>query len=203
MKIDLIAKIRDAATGPRSLICIAGPPASGKSTFAKKVREGLGDSAVVMPMDGFHLDNWLLDQRGLRAVKGAPQSFDVVGFQALLTRLEAREDETLIPVFDRQEDLSRAAARSITPAHKIVLVEGNYLLLKHPVWQDLWDMFVMRIFLDVPLDELEKRLYARWIAHGLTPEQAEKRAQGNDLVNARLVMSQSRAADLILTPDDY
>ena len=69
----------------------------------------LGKTAKVVPMDGFHYDDAVLEARGLRARKGAPDTFDVSGFTHLLNRLRV-EAEVAIPVFDRQMELSRAGA---------------------------------------------------------------------------------------------
>ena len=66
-----------------------------------------GIAAEVVPMDGFHLDNALLDARGLRAKKGAPETFDVAGFIALIHRLKTEAD-VVYPLFDRARDLSVA-----------------------------------------------------------------------------------------------
>ena len=84
-----------AALGPRQgrrLVALAGPPATGKSTLAGALCERLsrdGQSAVVVPMDGFHLDNRILEARGLLARKGAPETFDADGFIALIRRLKS------------------------------------------------------------------------------------------------------------------
>lgn len=87
---DILHKSADV---DRYVAAIAGPPAAGKSTLAKQLAEILGrqTSVVVVPMDGFHFDNAILSQRDLRHRKGAPQTFDVGGFSALLTRLQAQQ----------------------------------------------------------------------------------------------------------------
>ncbi|MDZ4096230.1 MAG: nucleoside triphosphate hydrolase [Paracoccaceae bacterium] len=188
--------------GRRLLVAIAAPPGAGKSTLAAglvaRINADAGqDLAVVMPMDGFHLDNAVLDARGLLARKGAPQTFDAAGFVALVRRLQ-HEDEVVIPHFDRGRDLSVAGAGVIGAAQRIVLVEGNYLLLRATPWDALAAMWDFSLWLDVPLPELESRLIRRWQDHGLAPEAARARALGNDIPNARLVIDGSRPADMVV-----
>lgn len=186
-------------------MAIAGPPARGKFTLAQalaarldRLQPGL---AAVVGMDGFHYDDALLTRRGILARKGAPFTFDVGGLAALLGRLRANaEDGIAVPVFDRGLEIARAGAEIIPRTTALVLVEGNYLLLEQNPWDGLWPLFDLTLLLDVPQDELRRRLVARWLGHGLDPDQALEKATGNDLPNAETVRRLSRAADIILTP---
>lgn len=184
----------------RFILAIAGPPGSGKSTLSEALLEALEarapGAAALVPMDGFHLDNALLDARGLRARKGAPETFDTEGLACLLARIRAGGCDVLAPVFDRALDLARAGARLIPATARIVLVEGNYLLLDSPPWSALEKIFDRALMLEVPEDELRRRLIARWLGHGRDLRAAEAWAEGNDLPNARRVVKASRAADL-------
>lgn len=190
----------------RLLVALAGPPAAGKSTVADwlvdSVNETRGNNhAVVLPMDGFHFDNAILDELDIRARKGAPHTFDVDGFAVLLNRLVAVGSEALVPVFDRGLDLARNAARRIDASHDIVVVEGNYLLLDAPKWQNLSALFDLTIFLEVPPDTLRERLIQRWLDHGHTESEAIERAQSNDLPNAEEVMGKRKSADIVVKTD--
>ena len=200
----LAVTIRDKAEGAnRYMVAIAGPPGAGKSTLSEglfKELSAMGEKAIVVPMDGFHFDDAVLEARGLKARKGAPETFDVAGFAVLLQRIRSGEDAIAIPVFDRSLEISRAGARIVQADQPIVVVEGNYLLLDRSPWDALAPYFDRTIFIDVPETVLRERLVRRWLDLGFDPEAARARAEGNDLVNARLVMSASRAADRVWRP---
>ena len=148
-------------------------------------------------MDGFHYDNAVLDRLGLRARKGAPETFDALGFLHLMQRLRAGGDAA-IPVFDRDADLARAGADMVTGADKYLIVEGNYLLLNETPWCDLAPLFDLTVFIDVPEAELDRRLVARWDHHGKTPAEARHWIDSNDMPNIRRVTQGSRQADIVI-----
>ena len=195
---DLITEIgRRAQNGARLLVGVAGPPGAGKSTLADHLHETLrdrGHRSAVLPMDGFHLDNAILEQRGDLARKGAPHTFDVRGLGDLLRAVKAG-GEVFAPVFDRDRELAIAAARCIASEDRIVIAEGNYLLLQQGRWASLADLFDLTVMVAPPIDELERRLVARWTHYGLTPAQIEAKVEGNDLPNGRLVIERSATAD--------
>ena len=153
-------------------------------------------------MDGFHFDDVVLESRGLRPRKGAPETFDYAGFAALLKRIRAGEPEIAIPVFDRSMELSRAGASIIGPGVKFVLVEGNYLLLDEEPWSALSGLFDFSIFVDVPRGELERRLLERWRGHGKSDEDARAWIASNDLPNIERVLARRRRADLVIGPSE-
>lgn len=200
----LIGQVLTRATGQsRLIVAITGAPAAGKSTLADELCQQINiksgaDCAVVVPMDGFHYDNIILDARGHRSRKGAPHTFDVDGFSALLARLKTAKNDVAIPVFDRAMDLARAGAAVVAPQHQIVIVEGNYLLLNLPQWRGLTQYFDMSVFLEVPLDILQQRLIQRWLDYGADYEMAKTRALSNDIPNAELVIQFSEYADFVL-----
>ncbi|MEM9549738.1 MAG: nucleoside/nucleotide kinase family protein [Pseudomonadota bacterium] len=198
----LIARLQALAPG-RHLVAIAGAPASGKSGLAKAVVDGLNrdhpDQAAVLPMDGYHYDDQLLDARGHRPRKGAPHTFDVAGLRHMLKRLRANEDpEVAIPLFDRSIEIARAGASVIPQRTSIIVVEGNYLLLDKPPWDSLASLFDLTVALDVPEDVLRERLTQRWIHYQLSPDEITAKLEDNDLPNGRLIREASRAPDLIV-----
>ncbi|MFQ6773593.1 nucleoside/nucleotide kinase family protein [Cereibacter sphaeroides] len=190
----LAQEIRAAAEGRgRFVVALAGPPGAGKSTLGEALVTGLGPGARLVPMDGFHFDDRVLAQRGLSNRKGAPETFDIWGFLALMERLRAG-GEVAIPVFDRSMELARAAADVVTDEDRILVVEGNYLLLDEEPWRRLRGFFDLTLFLDVPEAELERRLLARWAGR---PGGAEWVAS-NDMPNVRRVLQRSAPAERIL-----
>lgn len=186
----------------RCIIGVAGPPASGKSTLAEAVVEKLvqdGTPTALLPMDGYHLDNPILEARGLLARKGAPETFDANGFCTAIAGLADASVTRYFPIFDRSRELAIANATAIEPDIKIVVVEGNYLLLKTPPWSRLKPLFDATVFIAPPRDILRDRLLARWNDHGLSPDEAAEKTTQNDLPNANLVLAHSAEADLTLT----
>jgi pantothenate kinase len=199
----LVRVLKQKAGGaPRFMVAIAGAPGSGKSTLAHNLAAELvsgGESAIVVPMDGFHFDDAVLNARGHRPRKGAPFTFDVRGFETLLMRIRAREPEVAIAVFDRSLELSRAAADIVDAKAKFVLVEGNYLLLAKDPWSRLRPLFDFALFIDVPREELERRLILRWLDHGFDVDYAKNWVASNDLLNIDEVRANLGGADLTVT----
>ncbi|BCH13684.1 nucleoside triphosphate hydrolase [Mesorhizobium sp. L-2-11] len=188
-----------AGKARRFVVAIAGPPGAGKSTLSARLHELLPEgTAEIVPMDGFHYDDTVLERRGLRARKGAPETFDFAGFETLLKRIRAVEPDIAIPVFDRSMELSRAAASIIAADTKFILVEGNYLLLDEEPWSRLAPLFDFSIFVDVPRAELERRLLERWHEHGRSDDDARAWIASNDMPNIDRVLARRRPADLVL-----
>jgi pantothenate kinase len=191
-----------AANAKRLVVAIAGPPGAGKSTVSATLCTAINErdpgAAVVVPMDGFHLDNAILDARDMRKRKGSPATFDCAGFEVMLKRLREGGEDIVIPLFDRKLDLARAGADIVRADQQILLVEGNYLLLDQTPWNRLESLFDMTVFLQVDRLELENRLVQRWLGFGYNVGSAQARALSNDMPNADLVLEHSRPADFIL-----
>lgn len=199
---DLAKDIQTRAQGSqRYIVAIAGAPGSGKSTLAEKLAACLvasGESAIVFPMDGYHMDNEVLTAKGLLARKGAPETFDVRAFIDTLNAIRTADQEVLVPVFDRSREIAIASARIVSPHDRIILVEGNYLLLDESPWSALEGKFDYRIFLDIPESELEKRLWDRWNSYNYPYQAAFDKIHQNDLPNGRKIRNQLRTVDLVI-----
>ncbi|MBB5043045.1 nucleoside triphosphate hydrolase [Shinella fusca] len=192
---------RRAGNARRFLVGLAGPPAAGKSTLAEALRENLlarGESAEILPMDGFHMDNAILAERGLLQRKGVPESFDGRGFVDIVNALKRAEGEVLVPVFDRSRELAVNAARAIPLETRFVLAEGNYLLFRDAPWDRLDGVFDFTIFVGPPYKVLEERLRQRWLGYALPADEIQWKLYGNDLPNGKRILENSRPADLHL-----
>ncbi|OWZ95001.1 nucleoside/nucleotide kinase family protein [Sinorhizobium sp. LM21] len=203
MNVEPIANeiLKRAAGAARFVVAIAGPPGAGKSTLAEALGETLvagGERAAVLPMDGFHMDNAVLEEKGLLPRKGSPETFDVRAFLSTVAAVRANDGEVLVPVFDRSREIAIASARIVAPETRIILVEGNYLLLDEAPWDRLEGAFDFSIFINPGVAELERRLLQRWSDHGYDEEAAKRKALGNDIPNAHRVVDHQRAADLVL-----
>ena len=202
-KIDEIAGeiVTRAGDAKRFMIAIAGPPGAGKSTMADSLADALkarGQSAEVLPMDGFHMDNGILIEKGLLARKGVPESFDVRGFMDIIRAVSIADQEVLVPVFDRSREIAIASARVVSPDHRFIIAEGNYLLFNQGKWAELEGMFDYSVMLAPPIEVLEERLWARWRGYKLTEEAASAKVYDNDLPNGRLILGNRRRADVTL-----
>ena len=184
----------------RILVGISGAPGAGKSTLSQALSTKLNKSehvAAVIPMDGYHLDDSLLEDLGLLKRKGAPETFDFAGFKHLLLRIK-NEDEVVYPVFDREREISIAGAGILKKNIRIVIVEGNYLLFDEEPWSCLSKLWDYSVFLDVELTVLEQRLIDRWLDHGFSRAEAQQKALGNDIQNAKRVIASRIQADRII-----
>lgn len=204
-QINLLAEEIHALRGgaARILVAMVGPPGSGKSTLAAELARRLNDQKCqtsVVPMDGFHLDNAVLTEYGMLNRKGAPQTFDGVGFLHLVRRLKERTD-VAIPLFDRTRDLSVAGAAIVPAAAEVAIVEGNYLLYDEAPWTGLAPLWTYSVRLTVPLPELRARLIHRWLSLGYSRAAATRRAEANDIPNAEAVLARALPADITLNPD--
>ena len=184
----------------RYFIALSGPPASGKSTISEKLLKDLtlkGHNSSVLQMDGFHYDDQILKQKNLLLKKGAPETFDVMGFLNFLFRLQ-NENEVAIPIFDRSLELSRSSAVIISKETRVVIVEGNYILLKTHPWRELHKFFNSTIMINTKHEILEKRLIERWRSFNIPEEEIKQKVFENDLPNGVNVYKNSILADFNL-----
>ncbi len=198
------AEIREWAGAHRLIIALAGPPASGKSTsvdwLAANLAKAPGLIPQVVPMDGFHYDDAVLDELGLRQRKGAPNTFDGGGLISILERLRRsyKNEDIAVPVFDRAQELSRAGARLIDRATNVILIEGNYLLLDQDPWTRLRPYFDLTAMIQCDEATLYTRLMQRWTDLGYAEDRARHWIKTNDLPNIRTVQTQSMPAQINL-----
>lgn len=189
-----------ADRGPRQLLGICGAPGAGKSTLAARLVDALGGRAVLIGMDGFHLAHRELERLGRAERKGAPDTFDGFGYVELLARLRRHVPETVYaPEFRREIEEPIACAVPVQPAARLVVTEGNYLLLPDPPWCRIRCLLDEIWFLAPPDSMRRDRLVSRHQRYGRSYEQARDRALGSDQANAELVAPTSAGADLVIT----
>jgi pantothenate kinase len=191
---------------PRILVGIAGPPAAGKSTLAgtlaASLRGEFGPGAsVAVPMDGFHLANAELARLGLEDRKGAPETFDAAGFAALLRRLCAPADGEVVyaPEYSRVLHESIGGAIPVPAAVRVVVVEGNYLLLPRPPWDAVRAVLDVALYLEAPDPARVDALIRRQMSRGLAHLDALDWVERSDEVNAALIAGTRRFADVVLS----
>ncbi|MFB9235705.1 nucleoside/nucleotide kinase family protein [Plantactinospora siamensis] len=210
---DLVDRARAlTAGGARALLGIAGAPGSGKSTLAAELLAALspdpppglpaGEWVAHVPMDGFHLADVELDRLGRRARKGAPDTFDALGYAALLRRLRTAGDGTVYaPSFERDLEQPLAGAIPVPRSARLIISEGNYLLLDEPPWTGLRDLFDEVWYVDLEPGERLRRLVDRHVRFGKTPAAARAWATGTDERNAALITATRDRADLVVPSD--
>ncbi|MFF4585296.1 nucleoside/nucleotide kinase family protein [Streptomyces sp. NPDC001388] len=202
---DLLHRARSLAGEGRrrALLGIAGSPGAGKTTLAERlVRELNGDGeswAAHVPMDGFHLADVELDRLGRRDRKGAPDTFDAAGYAALLHRLRSDTDEVVYaPGFERVLEQPLAGAVPVPPTARLVVTEGNYLLLDTGAWPRVRAALDEVWFCETDEDDRVRRLIARHEEFGKEHEEAVAWVHGSDERNALLVAGTRDRADLVV-----
>ena len=199
--LTLLNKQIDNHSTSRYFIALSGAPGSGKSTVSEKLVSDLntvGHKSSILQMDAFHYDDQILKEKNLLLKKGAPETFDVMGLLNFINRLE-KESEVVIPVFDRSLELSRSSAVIISDDIKVVIFEGNYLLLKSHPWRELHKFFNSTIMVNCDEKILEERLIKRWENFNLSKDVINQKVYENDLPNGIYVLKNSISPDFELS----
>jgi pantothenate kinase len=192
-------------TARRRLLGITGSPGAGKTTLATQLVTALnrraGEAlAVNLPMDGFHLANATLDRLGRHERKGAPDTFDGWGFVALLQRLRVETGhDVYAPSFRREVDEPVAGEIVVPAATRLVVVEGNYLLVESEPWGAVRDLLDEAWFCVAPEGDRVRRLVERHTRGGRSADAASAWARDVDGRNAELIESTRSRADLLVS----
>lgn len=199
----LTRRALDLARARRVLLGIVGEPGAGKSTLAQQLLAGVEAQqprlAVAVSMDGFHLAQKVIDARGQGASKGAIDTFDAHGFLALLQRTRQEPTHSVWwPEFRRDLEEPVAGAIEVAPQHRLVIVDGNFLLSTRQPWEQVKSQLAEAWFLDAAPQARQERLIRRYISYGFTPEAAHAKACGVDERTSALIRSTASRADLTL-----
>ena len=199
--LELVAGIRAAER--RVLVGLTGPPGSGKSSLAAHLAGSLCPSPPVVPMDGFHMAQAVIDQKGLGDSKGAPETFDSWGFVSLVERLASAAGDGVVyaPKFDRSIEEPIAGAIPVRPADGLVIVEGNYLLLDESPWTQMRSALDLCVYLEVEDAIRIRRLVDRHVRYGRPRHEAGHFVHSSDEKNARLIKATRNRADFIVRMD--
>lgn len=177
---------------------ITGPPGAGKTALAQQIASSI-DDAVHIPMDGFHLADVELRRLGGLHRKGAIDTFDAYGYLALLQRLRSQSAETVYaPAFDRDVEQPVAGSIRVPPSARLIVTEGNYLLDDDEPWPRVRQTLDEVWFVDCAADERRRRLIARHIEFGKSPEQAQAYVRDVDEPNAERIQRVRDRADLVV-----
>lgn len=185
-------------SGERRILGIAGLPGAGKSTLATQIVEALGPLAICVPMDGFHLANAELARLGRAQRKGAPDTFDAAGYVALLRRLRAQGPDEVVyaPAFHRETEEPIAGEIAVEPHVRLVVTEGNYLLMREGAWSHVRGLLDEAWFVDVDDAQRRAQLLERHMRFGRDRQAALDWIEHTDEPNGRRIAATSDRADL-------
>lgn len=184
----LVERARSLPADRRTVIGIAGGPGTGKSTIANELVAALAPDAAYVPMDGFHMLHAKLIARGSVAEKGAPHTFEGEAFVRFLETLKSATGPVSGPGYSREIEDVVQNAFIIAAETRLLVTEGNYLLLSTPPWKEVGPLLDLAVFINVPREKVRERLMKRHAEHGLfTEERNREHIERVDLANYDLV----------------
>lgn len=201
----LAQELADRTEG-RVALGLAGGPGVGKSTLAADLVGALNATqpglAALVPMDGFHMKHAKLEAMGQTDYKGAPHTFEAADFVAFLSTLKTATGPVNGPGYSRKIEDTVDDAFTVPPGVKVLVVEGNYLLLDDGAWAGVRPLLDYAAFIAVPREMVRARLMKRHGEEGLfTEERNRAHIERNDLPNYDRVMETQSRADVIITLD--
>jgi pantothenate kinase len=199
-----LARVRELLEdGGRKLLGLVGPPGAGKSTLALALQNAFAGVSQVVPMDGYHLANVELQRLGRAGRKGAPDTFDSAGYAAMLQRLRRQTPDEIVyaPEFRREIEEPVAGAIPVFSQTRLVIAEGNYLLLDSGPWAGIAALLDDVWYVDIDDSLRTNRLTQRHEQFGRSRQAALDWVAGTDEPNARLIGSTKPRAKLVFRWD--
>lgn len=202
--------LNDYRTGSwqyRYLVGVVGPPASGKSTLAAElpalINTALGpEVATHFSMDAYHYPNAFLHQKGIYPHKGCHFTFDVQRFLAKLIEIKEQPGTVSCPIYDRSRGHDPIPDEHCIEAHhRLVVVEGNYLLLRIHPWIAIRHLLEYCLYIEVDPAVQFPRLLERHLKSGRTEEDARAKIIRTDLPNAELIARHKDRANFVWRPE--
>ncbi len=187
----------------RFAIGLAGGPGVGKSTLAVDLVKSLNaetpNLAAYVPMDGFHMRHAKLESLGTVRDKGAPHTFEGAQFAEFLAGVKAATGAVSGPGYSREIEDVVVDAFIVPAAVRVLVVEGNYLLLANAPWWQVRPLLDFAVFIDLPRETVKSRLLKRHAEHGLFSEERNREhIERVDLANYDLVKRSRGRADLAI-----
>jgi pantothenate kinase len=200
----VLALLRDEAAAllarpGRQVLGIAGGPGTGKSTLATQLVAALGADAAYVPMDGFHMRHAKLEELGTAADKGMPHTFEGAAFAGFLAALKTAAGPMNGPGYSRKIEDVVDDAFSVPATTRLLVVEGNYLLLSMAPWWRVRPLLDRAVFIEVPRELVRARLMKRHAEEGLfTEERNRAHIERVDLANYDVVLRSKPQADIAI-----
>lgn len=196
----------------RLIVFMAAPPAVGKTTlcefleYLSKQDQELTDIQA-LGLDGFHYHSDYINSHDaivlgekvpMKQVKGCPETYDTEKLRQKLEQIKT--EDILWPIYDR--NLHDVVEDQIKVTKDIILIEGNWLLLKEEPWKTMQQYADYKILILAEEDMLKERLIGRKEKGGLSRSEAEEWYKNSDSKNVTRVLKDSLKGDLLLKVEE-